>query len=87
MKATFNPLGPIVDAIHDEVQLTSTVDVLPKTLTILYMSSVYSNPSIVGNGSQIIQEVNNKVSSDESFKKNYDTWLGIFKSVVQRGDT
>ena len=86
MKATYNPLGPIADAIDNELQVTSTVDTLPKTLTILYMSNVYSNPPIVGNGSQIISSVENKINSDEKFKTSYDKWLGIFKSVVQRGD-
>ena len=83
-RATYNPLGPMADSIHNYLQVSSTTDVTPKTLTYLYMSNVYSNPSISGNATEIVNEVKNKINTDEKFKSNYEQWLGIFKSVVNR---
>ncbi len=50
------------------------------------MSNVYSNPTINGSASDIIEEVNYQKQTDEKFKKGYNQWLDIFKSVVQRGE-
>lgn len=87
MKATLNPIGPMADAIYNTLEEGTNIDVLPKTLTIVYMSNVYSNPVIEGNASHIINEVNDRNVSDEKFKNNYNQWLDIFKSVVQRGQS
>jgi len=50
------------------------------------MSNVYLNPPFSGTASDIINEVNHQKNTNEKFKTNYDQWLNIFKSVVQRGE-
>ena len=86
MRATLNPIGPMADSIYDVLEQGTTTNELPKTLTILYMSNVYLNPPFSGTASDIINEVNRQKNTNEKFKTNYDQWLNIFKSVVQRGE-
>jgi len=86
MRATLNPIGPMADSIYDVLEQGTTTNELPKTLTILYMSNVYLNPPFSGTASDIINEVNYQKNTNENFKSNYDQWLNIFKSVVQRGE-
>ena len=83
-KATYDPLGPMADSIYDFLQQGTVIDEKAKTLTYLYMSNVYSNPTINGSASKIVDDVKYKINTDEKFKSNYEQWLGIFKSVVNR---
>jgi hypothetical protein len=87
MRATLNPIGPMADAIYDVLQQGTVIDELPKTLTTVYMSNIYSNPTINGSASDIINEVNYQKQTNEKFKTNYEQWLDIFKSVIQRGES
>ena len=87
MRATLNPIGPMADAIYDVLQQGAVIDELPKTLTTVYMSNIYSNPTINGSASDIIKEVNYQKQTNEKFKTNYEQWLDIFKSVIQRGES
>jgi len=77
----------MADAIYDVLQQGAVIDELPKTLTTVYMSNIYSNPTINGSASDIIKEVNYQKQTNEKFKTNYEQWLDIFKSVIQRGES
>lgn len=86
MKATFNPLGTILRAINEELQLTTTINTTPKALTYLYLAQVYEINPIQGTPQQIISIVKTKINNNTEYKSEYEEWLNIFTSVVSRGD-
>ena len=86
MYATYTPQTDMLETIYDVLQQGTVTDEKAKALTILYMSTIYSNPIIGGNASAIIEEVNYKRQFNETFKQNYNFWLDIFKSIVSRAE-
>ena len=86
MYATYTPQTDMLETIYDVLQQGTVTDEKAKALTILYMSTIYSNPIIGGNASAIIEEVNYQRQFNETFKQNYNFWLDIFKSIVSRAE-
>jgi len=84
MVDTYKSLTTFADRMNEYVQLTSVNDSIPKTLTLLYMSQIYELNSVNGTPQQVNDIIMSKVNSDTEYKKIYDMWLGIFKSVVNR---
>jgi len=93
MKATFNPFGAFIEELYDWIDLNNLAndnDILAETLAKLYMAKVYnvvkSSADIqkLSTSSGIDEYVDEKVASDFTFKKDYETWLDIFKYVVTK---
>jgi hypothetical protein len=84
MISTYNPQRNILDSLVTEIEKTSVTGALEKALTTLYMGRIYEIDPIDGTATQMISIVNTKKDNNTEYKKTYDTWLGIFKSVVER---
>lgn len=83
--STYKPKEEFLKRLIEEIEKTSVTGALEKSLTALYMTQVYPLEPISGTPTQIVSIVNTNVDTDTEYKKVYDKWLGIFKSIVQRG--
>jgi len=86
MRATFNPLGSILEAMDNELQQTQTTNTTPKALAYLYLAQIYEIEPIQGTPQQIIAIIKTKINGNTQYKDEYQEWLDIFTSVVSRGD-
>jgi len=85
MISTYKPQTIILDSLITEIEKTSVTGVLEKALTTLYMGRIYELDPIDGTANQMISIVNTKKENNTEYKKAYDKWFGIFKSIVERG--
>jgi hypothetical protein len=85
MVSTYKPQTIILDSLITEIEKTSVTGALEKALTTLYMGRIYELDPIDGTANQMISIVNTKKENNTEYKKAYDKWFGIFKSIVERG--
>lgn len=86
MKETYNPFSAWLDSMDTILQQTQVNDATPKTLTYFYMSQIYEIDKIEGTPQQVISIVDNKMTNNDVYTDEFNQWLDIFTSALNRGD-
>jgi len=86
MFATFERYGGSwIQQLKDRITQTTTTDPTAKSLATLYMSQIYDRiPMTNLSAPQVYEIVNTKVNDNTEYKKEFDRWVVIFKSVINK---